>query len=194
LSFDSIELNGRAPSAAAIEHAIAVAAPPLPTEPGFYLRDDAGGRFQVDHDTGVISIADPALLAREANAIHRARLLVVERSGQCYELDMSLRLTSAVPQLVGAEEMDFTDFVPAKPRRRIALAAAPVETTPAPAAPWSNFAAAHAFATPAPLNAHEDAPFGALIAASLFAAGAAALDLAIEPPPPPSGASAIWSL
>lgn len=181
LSFDSIELN-------------AARAPGAPTEPGFYLRDDAGGRFQVDRDTGVISVADPALLGREANAIHRARLLVVERSGQSYELDMSLRLTSAVPQLVGAEDMDFADFVPARPRRRIALAATPTETISAPVAPWSAFAAAHALVTPAPLGGEENAPFGALIAASPLPAGDAALDLAIEPPPPPSAADANWSL
>lgn len=194
ISFDSIELNAaRAPRAAAIEHAIAIAAPPAPTEPGFYLRDDAGGRFQVDRDTGVISIADPALLEREANAVHRARLLVVERSGQSYELDMSLRLTGAVPQLVSAEDQDFADFVPAKPRRRIALTAAPDQRASTPTPSWSSFAAARASSGPAPLG-DENAPFGALIAAPPLQIATATLDLSIEPPPPPSSANAAWPL
>lgn len=191
LSFDSIELSAaRAPCAAAIEHAIAIAAPPAPTEPGFYLRDDSGGRFEVDRDTGVISIADAGLLAREANAIHRARLLVIERSGERYELDLNLRLNGIVPQLVGAEEMAFAVEAPATPRRRIALTSAPVEPVPAP---WSAFAAARADGAAPPLGP-EDSPFGTLILPGPLPAEAPAVDLTAEPPSPPSAANAAWSL
>jgi hypothetical protein len=104
---------------------------------------------------------------------------------------MDLRVSGVVPQLVGAEELALT--APAKPRRRIALIAAPEAQAPAPAMAWSAFAAARATGAATPLGA-EDAPFGALVAPAPLPASAAALDLSIEQPPSPSVANAIWSL
>lgn len=106
--FDSIEVDpARVPAREAIESAMAqvapAAAPELPS-PGFYLLSDANGRFIVDRDMGVVTLADETLLQTERNTAHGVRLRVVEPSGATYELDMQLRITGRVPQMLGAEE------------------------------------------------------------------------------------------
>lgn len=108
-AFDCIELDpARAPTRQAIEHALALCAPELAaTAPGFYLLDDAGGRFEIDRQWGVVSLKDDAVLQRETGAIHAARLLVIEPSGTRYELGLRLRLTGHIPQMLGGEENDF---------------------------------------------------------------------------------------
>jgi len=115
-SFDSIEIDpARTPSQAAIESAFEAMAPreelltpsaaaPEFASPGFYLLADADGRFVVDRDMGVVSLADDTLLEREPGAVHGVRMRVVEQSGAAYELEMQLRVTGHVPQMVGAEE------------------------------------------------------------------------------------------
>jgi hypothetical protein len=114
LSFDSIEIDPtRAPTKQSIERALAICGPrdevltataaaPDLEAPGFFLRDDAGGRFTIDRDMGVISLRDDALLVRERGAVYPVRLRVVEASGASYELDLKLRLTGRVPQVLGA--------------------------------------------------------------------------------------------
>jgi len=117
--------------------------------PGFYLMKDAGGRFVVDRDMGVVSLADAALLERERGATHQVRLKVVEASGESYELDMTLRVTGLVPQMVGPDEFAFgggEGIEAPAPRRSIA---------------WESYSVT-ANAAPAPLG-DEDAPFGALL-------------------------------
>ena len=114
--FDSIEVDpANTPPREAIENAMAhvaprdemlaasAAAPDLPA-PGFYLLDDANGRFAVDRDIGIVTLADESLLQAERNAIHSVKLRVIEPSGSTYELDMKLRITGRVPQMIGAEE------------------------------------------------------------------------------------------
>ncbi len=114
--FDSIEVDpANTPAREAIESAMAhvaprdemlaavAAAPDLPA-PGFYLLDDANGRFAVDRDIGVVTLADESILQAERNAIHAVKLRVIEPSGSTYELDMKLRITGRVPQMIGAEE------------------------------------------------------------------------------------------
>lgn len=136
-TFDSIEIDpSRTPSLSAIEHAFAVmapsaAAPELET-PGFYLVDDAGGRFEIDRDMGIISLRDESLLGTERLAIHVVRMRVIERSGHAYEMEMKLRLTGRVPQMVGAEDALFD--IPK-------TEAAPV-VEPKPRTHWTNYAAA----------------------------------------------------
>lgn len=71
---------------------------------GFYLLDDAGGRFVIERDIGVVSVADDDLVERERGAIHLVKLRVVEPSGLSYEMEMRLRVTGRVPQMVGSEE------------------------------------------------------------------------------------------
>jgi hypothetical protein len=114
--FDSIDVDpSNASAREAIEHAMAhiapqdelltasAAAPDLPS-PGFYLLSDAGGRFVIDREMGIVSLADDGVLQRERGAVHGVRMRVVEPSGATYELDMQLRITGRVPQMVGAEE------------------------------------------------------------------------------------------
>ena len=63
--FVSIDVDAaRSPSAAAIDRAMEIAAPRAQAfeTPGFYLIDDAGGRFVVDRDFGVVSLADETLI------------------------------------------------------------------------------------------------------------------------------------
>jgi hypothetical protein len=169
-NFDSIEIDPtRAPAREAIESAMARLAPqdelltasaaaPEFVDPGFYLLEDAGGRFVVDRDMGVVSLADEALLQRERGAVHAIRMRVVEPSGSSYELDMQLRVTGRVPQMVGAEEFaaiaGLTDEsvlttarVPILIMPKDEPAPPPVETKPAIAEPaqieWTRFSVAH---------------------------------------------------
>lgn len=104
-SFDSIEVSAStAPSREAIERALAMCAPAHDEGgAGFYLLDNAGGRLIVDRESGVISLKDEALLVRELGRIHAARLKVIEPSGTSYELELRLRITGLVPQVLGCE-------------------------------------------------------------------------------------------
>lgn len=170
--FDSIEIDpDRTPSPAAIENAMAYVAPheelltPSAAAPdiataGFYLLNDAGGRFVVDREMGVVSLADEALLTRERGMVHAVRLRVIEQSGASYELDMQLRVTGRVPQMIGAEE--FAAIAGLTDETILVAARVPVlVTTPeplvearAPKAPtpisWTRFSAAQAHTTREP--------------------------------------------
>jgi len=170
--FDSIEVDpANTPPREAIENAMAhvaprdemlaasAAAPDLPS-PGFYLLDDANGRFAVDRDIGVVTLADESLLQAERNAIHNVKLRVIEPSGSTYELDMKLRITGRVPQMIGAEEFaaiagltDETILV----APRIPVLVVPKEepeaiaaTPPATPASWTRFAVAQGHQARAP--------------------------------------------
>jgi len=171
--FDSIEIDpARAPSQAAIESAMALSAPreefltvsaaaPDIVQAGFYLLDDAGGRFVVDRDMGVVTLADEALLHSERGDVHAVRLRVVEASGTSYELDMQLRITGRVPQMVGAEE--FAAIAGLTNDTTVVATRVPVLVTAAEPAPavearapqpahiaWTRFSAAQAHAARSP--------------------------------------------
>lgn len=197
-SFDSIELDPtRAPSRDAIERAMAylapaddlivsAAAPELAT-PGFYLIDDCGGRFVIDRDMGVVSLADESVLARDRGAVFPVRLRVIEHSGASYDMDLRLRLTGRVPQVLGAEDLLAAfggvqhDDVPA-----------PV-APPSPAVSWATHAVT---AGPGSVSAvNEAAPFGAVIDSPTppTAPGPYRLHL-FTPLPQPAPKTAIWSL
>jgi hypothetical protein len=108
--FDSIAIDpAQAPSPEIIERALSMAGE---EEPGFYLLDDARGRFVVDRKTGFVSLSDPSWLERERGSVHVARLRVVEPSGARYEIALPLQLTGPVPLMVGAEELDCSGFPP----------------------------------------------------------------------------------
>jgi hypothetical protein len=202
LKFDSIEIDpARAPSLAAIDHAFALAAPTAAApeqapRPGFYLLNDAGGRFVVDRDIGIISVKDDALIAAEHGSVHCVRMRVVEPSGAIYELDMRLRVTGRVPQMVGGEEFaSLVDLAAAPapsltPITRIAMA-----PPPRPHVPWAHFSALDDIGAPAPLSTCGGLPYGAMFGATLPAAdiSPAALVLA-ETPPPPAPRSAAWPI
>lgn len=201
LKFDSIEIDPtRAPSAAAIEHALALCAPSAATPdletPGFYLIDDAGARFTVDRDMGVVSLLDESLLTTERGGVHGVRLRVVEPSGHCYELSMRLRITGRVPQMVGAEEFgflaDLTADLPAD--LSSAKVQAPVAAlTPLPRVAWAAYTT-HAGAAVARLG-NEGSAYGALIARALPSVRLACASLALpEAPPAPAAAHADWTI
>jgi hypothetical protein len=123
---------------------------------GFYLLNDANGRFVVDRELGVVTLADDSLLQAERNAVHAVRLRVVEPSGATYELDMQLRITGRVPQMLGAEEFaaiagltDETILVAPRvpvlimPKEEPVRAAEPVRIeAPVTATSWTHFAVA----------------------------------------------------
>lgn len=199
--FDSIEVDTtRSPSAAAIDRAMEIAAPRAEAfeTPGFYLIDDAGGRFVVDRDFGVVSLADETLIVTERGQVHSVQLKVVEASGATYDMEMRLRITGRVPQMVGAEEFAYLAELTSgpipdlKPVSRIALA----QDAPAqPSIAWSTFAAVAYRGAARSISTCGAAPYGALLSASLPANNATAIALNLgEPTPAPSTRSAIWSI
>ncbi|MGE0741431.1 MAG: hypothetical protein AB7O98_08820 [Hyphomonadaceae bacterium] len=195
LKFDSIEVDStRAPTQAAIEHAMALAAVKRePSEPGFYLLDDAQGRFTVDRDVGVVSLADDALLETDRGAIFLVRLLVIEPSSTRYEMDMRLRITGRVPQMVGAEEFAKLAEMTAAPIPHLEPAIVAAKPA-APRLPWINYAATSTTHAAAPLGP-ESAAFGALIAPITPALALTQSDLVVSDPlPPPAHVGAAWSL
>lgn len=151
--------------------------------PGFALVDDAGGRFTVDPEFGVISLADDAWLEREAGSVHAVTLRVVEPTGAQYDQRLKLRLTGRVPQVDGSNELAALVGMTGD--------AAPTPK-PLPAAAWAQFAAPHGVRRKCPLCG-EAAPYGALIAPPLpqqTRAASAMLDFPHRlPRPAPRGAA-----
>lgn len=74
-----------------------------PDGPGFYLVDDADGRFVVDRDFGVVSLKDAPTFEDARGQVHAVRLNVREPSGLVYDLTLQLRVSGMVPQVVGHE-------------------------------------------------------------------------------------------
>lgn len=199
--FDSIDVDAtRSPAAAAFDRAMEIVAPRAAAfeTPGFYLLDDAGGRFIVDRDFGVVSLVDETLIVTERGQVHRVQLKVVEASGATYDMEMRLRVTGRVPQMVGAEEFAYLAELTAgpipdlKPASRIAL----VQDAPAQlSVAWSTFAAAAHKGAARSISACGAAPYGALLSASLPAADAVTIALNLgETTPAPSTKSATWSI
>lgn len=194
--FDAIDVDlGRAPAQAAFDHAIAIAAPDAAdfTSPGFYLLDDVGGRFDVDREFGVITLKDESILEHERGAIHTARLRVIEQSGASYDMEMRLRLTGRVPQIVGAEENAFLVALAAGETQQPAPALRIVASAPPPEAPkalasWTKYAAAHALPGKAELMRTRRA----FIAAELPAIVSGPAALAIDEVLPPVGLPDRW--
>ena len=200
--FDAIDVDiERSPSA--LDHALAIAAPtaaaPDLTTPGFYLLDDVGGRFDVDRDFGVITLKDESVLATEHGAIHSVRLRVIEQSGASYDMEMRLRLTGRVPQMVGAEDSAFLvglatgethQAAPAAPLAAAApqAVASPAVEPPAPIASWTRYAAAHA----APGKAELVRTRRTFISAELPAIAADIAALSIDEALPPVGLRGPW--
>ncbi|MBX3511225.1 MAG: hypothetical protein KF700_08490 [Hyphomonadaceae bacterium] len=188
-SFDSIEIdNARAPGRDAIERAMAT----LGTRqnaaetPGFTLVDDAGGRFVVDRESGIVSLAGEYVLTSDAGAVHAARLRVVEASGASYELDMRLKITGMVPRMLGDNDIDFLAEIPA------------FEPAPAPtprmveALPWAGYSPAAGGAAVAAMEAVEGA-YGGLLRPAPFRGEADLARLHLFTPLPPAfSAGAAW--
>ncbi len=187
LEFDSIEIDPtRAPSPAAFEHALALAAHEAP---GFYLLDNAGGRFVIDREFGVVSLRDEGILLLERDTVQVARIKVIESSGASYEMDLTLRLTGRVPQVVGAEDFALpSDVAPA-----IELPPAP-QLAPRDTVHWASYAPSTSNHAAASIG-DEDAPFGALLGPDMprRLGGSAFLSLN-EALPAPAPRRAHWSV
>lgn len=165
-SFDQIDPDRGAYSRAAFDHTFEKAAQRAAvrkSEPGFYLIEDAQGRFTVDRHMGVISLANEALIDSEHNAVHAVRLHVVEQSGASYELEMKLRITGRIPSMVGAEDIDlFAGLPPPEGPPNLAREVAPAEPSIAPQIGWTSFSAARGEIGKAALRI-DGAPFAAAL-------------------------------
>ncbi|HVZ99860.1 MAG TPA: hypothetical protein VG841_06055 [Caulobacterales bacterium] len=145
--------------------------------PGFFLLNDANGRFVVDREMGVISVASAEVLETERDSIHVVRLKVVEASGSEYELDLRLKLNGYVPQI--AEAGEFGELPPLAP-------IADAEPAPVPCAPFTRFRAFE-LGRVGPLGP-EDAAFGALIEPPALSSAASHAALALDAAIPASAA------
>lgn len=196
--FDSISVEN------AHLHAGAVTEASLENDsgPGFTLLNDAGGRFAIERETGIITVLHDETLATDAGAVFTVRLRCVEYSGLSYDQDLKLRVTGRVPLIVGDEANDALwrlahgplDIAPVAPVRRVSMALA--EPAIAPAADiamsaWSEFAAFRAHAARRPLD--EPSTFGALIGTLPSVDVNANLALAAAPPAP-APAHANWAI
>lgn len=190
--FDSIEVDPTsAPTPATSDNAPAPAAP-LATapetdlQPGYYLLSDADGRFVVDRQIGVISVKDDSTIEAERNAVHTVRMRVVEQSGASYDMDMPLRITGRVPQLVGGEDFAFTaETAPAPSVRAVGP----------PAVPWWSFAAPSGVSAPAIIGGDAEAPYGAVLQASLPTTEIDFIPLVLaDEPPAPAPTHADWAI
>lgn len=208
-AFDSIQIDpAKAPSAEAFDRAMAHYAPmassaaaPEREAPGFYLIDDADGRFVVDRDTGVVSLRDESILDFEMGEIHAARLRVVESTGHIYTLDLSLRLTGRVPQMAGSEDLlagfgiecealtvtqHDTCYDDDEDEHESADGAVRIVS-------WAGFTATKGYIKP--MLGSEHAPFGTLIELWIPSAGAGFASLTMmDDVPAPQSRTAIWSL
>jgi|CXWL01.1.fsa_nt_gi hypothetical protein len=170
--------------------------------PGFSLLDDAGGRFGIERDTGIISVVHDETLATDIGATFSVTLRCVEFSGLSYEQQLRLKVTGRVPQIVGNDADEALsrlaqgplDAEPVAPVRRVRMSFGEPAAQAAPVvrSNWSQFAAFHAHAARQPLN--EDGAFGALLGATLPSVtvdAALALD---TPPPAPAPAHLTWTI
>ncbi|MGE0044725.1 MAG: cadherin repeat domain-containing protein [Hyphomonadaceae bacterium] len=158
---------------------------------GHTLIDDCGRRFTIDPDTGIISLADPAVARRERGAVHAVRVRSIDPFGGVYESTFHLRIAEPLPEVVlpdGADPLG----LPA-----IEAAVHPLTLAPPPIAPmkaWCEISAALG-AVRAKTGARESAPFGAALEAPL---AYPSLDLAYAPlaldgpPPAPAAKNARW--
>ena len=199
-SFDCIEIDpAKAPSAAAIDRALAFCA--SQDAPGFYLIDDAQGRFVIDRDSGVVSLRDEDILATERGQTHSARLRVVEPSGHAYTMELSLQLTGRVPQMSGDDDLNAlffetrqADHVESAERAyAYELEDEIDEEDIVRIVSWAGYTALKGYIKPQ--LGSEYAPFGTLIELWIpnFDAGFASLTM-MDNVPAPQSRTAIWTV
>jgi hypothetical protein len=183
--FDAIDVDpARKPSAEAIDSALSLCAP----AGGFELLDDAGGRFAVDPQLGVISVVSDAILTRDAGQTHTVRLRTTEASGACYDLDIPLKITGRVPQMLGVEDFGALASLAAD------VAPAPVVKVELPPTPFTRYAAMQGMGVSSPLGS-ERAPYGALLSVDLSRSIAAGTELRLRDAlPAPSRADTHWDV
>ena len=89
-SWDNWDPNNPDPSNASLWVA------PFNTEPSgvlFSLTDDAGGRFQIDPVTGVVTVADASLLTYEGGASHQVTVLATGEDGSTQTSSFTIQVT-----------------------------------------------------------------------------------------------------
>ncbi len=145
---------------------------PVREAPGFSLLDDGEGRFVIDRETGVITLASQDILEREAGAVHAVRLRVITAKGEPYEQSLRLVVSGLVPQLEGWDD----DLLP------------PAEASAAPVRRTDPLLASRVDASISHVRA--DAPFGALSAP--FLGGTPALDIDLAAPALAPAAESAW--
>ncbi|MBI1251963.1 MAG: hypothetical protein GC189_10875 [Alphaproteobacteria bacterium] len=74
-------------------------------EGAFALVDDAGGRFGIDAETGIITLSDMALLRVERGAVFPVRVRVPDASG-AHEAVFHLRITGRIPAAAMSDGSD----------------------------------------------------------------------------------------
>jgi len=152
---------------------------------GFYLLDSAEGRFAIDHETGVISVASDDILVNERGGVHGVRVRVVEQSGSSYELNLRLCLNGRVPQIAGADELSLLP----------PLTPVPALETPPHAVAFPQFEACRGVALHAAELGAEDAGFGTLLDWTILRAPQGDATLMLDAAPPaPASAFADWSV
>jgi hypothetical protein len=150
------------------------------------LIDDAGGRFVIDPETGVISLANPGAARSEFGHIHRVRVRSLDLVGGAYEASFHLRVGSPLPEVVMPDGADPLGGDP------LAFALAPPPAAPMRA--WCEIAAAVGAVRPRS-TAREEAPFGAALGADCAAYPAMRATAALHldtPPPAPAPRDARW--
>lgn len=213
-TFDSIRLDRSVPLPSELEAGPDTLLPAFGAEPtagpspllfdaqemtaaGFYLLDDAGGRFTIDRETGIVTLAQDQLMALEAGAIHPVHIKVIEHSGAEYELRFRLRMTGRIPQIAGAEENDALANLAAAPLLDLMSADDYGAFTPPDAeCPWSTFSLTHWQAGAPQRLGSERAIYGSLLETpplTGYFASASQLALA-ETLPSPAPAAADWRI
>ncbi|MEM7576548.1 MAG: putative Ig domain-containing protein [Planctomycetota bacterium] len=87
----------------------------------FALTDDANGRFAIDENTGLITVADGSKLDHEDTAMHTLRVQVTDAAGETYEQDVAInvvnvaeavQLTNPISGVSATEDAPFSFAVP----------------------------------------------------------------------------------
>lgn len=171
-------------------------------EPTFVLLDDAGGRFAIDPDTGVVTLASDDLLQTDFGQIFEARLRGRELTGDIYEMSLRLCITGHVPKIADSAFNDAFQLppmtppefeaAPAPPAPKITIVAPELDLAPTGAAhfPLLTYVDSAEIAC-SPLA--EDEPFGALRLFEASDIDQIAVDVALPAPTPaPASAAAHW--
>ncbi|GAM97454.1 hypothetical protein U91I_01080 [alpha proteobacterium U9-1i] len=175
-----------------------------PLAAGFTLLDDAGGRFAIERETGIITVPHDETLTADAGRAFDVTLRCVEFSGLTYTQTLRLCVTGRVPQIVGdavndalsrlasGSLWDDAPIIPARRRVAMAFATAQQEPEALTRSDWSKFAVFHAHPARRPLG--DDGVFGALVGVELPPVHVDATLALTAKLPTPAAADASWTL
>ena len=78
--------------------------------PCYSLTDDAGGRFQIDPVTGVVSVLDPALLDYETEVSHTVTVRAESSDGSTSDSTFTIDLMDDQTEFVASQLIDTNSF------------------------------------------------------------------------------------